>query len=90
MHQLIGRKFMRDKELQYYILGGGKKGYMVEICEITHIRKVEALLPGGFAGWRKAREFARRICKETVLAEHLKCIVEDYIEDNYTFPEDAT
>ena len=49
MRQLIGRKFMRDKELQYYILGGGKKGYMVEICEITHIRKVEALLPGGFA-----------------------------------------
>ncbi len=89
MRQLVGRKIVGDMELQYSVLGGGKKGYSIEICEISRYREEEALFPGDSEGRCRAQEFAKWMYEQGVMAVHLKGIVEDYIKEQGT-PEEAT
>ena len=89
MRQLVGKKKLNDKERKYFITGDRRRGYTVEVCETTCVRKSEPLFPGGADGWRKAKAFASRMRDEVVEAEHLKGIAEDFINNHYSFDNDT-
>ncbi len=81
MRQLIGRKVVKDKELQYSVFGDDTEGYAVEICEISRFSREAAFFPGDSAGWCQAQKFAKMLFKESVFPVHLEFVAEEYIRD---------
>lgn len=64
MRQLIGRKVVKDKELQYSVFGDDTEGYAVEICEISRFSREAAFFPVILQAGAKHRNLPRCFLKK--------------------------
>lgn len=83
MRCLIGKRYLKNRELRYFVTKDKRRGYGVEICEITYSRKKQFLCQDNPSGFKKALKFAKQIKAGMVLPEHLKNIADDFKTDGY-------